>query len=257
MDNLLEVKNLNKEYGRGTSKVKALQDISLTVPKGQFVSIMGPSGSGKTTFLQLVGGLDSPSSGEIIFNGVNLQYLNKEPEISVFRRKHIGFVFQFFNLIPSLTAQDNIALPLVIEGTSKTYINERVKFMLEIVGLKNQVLKYPHQMSGGQQQRVAIARALVRKPFILLADEPTGNLDTKTTLEIMELLKTTQKELEQTIILVTHNPIVSSYADRVIYFKDGRIIEDELLSNNKSKREISVEISEKLTDISGGTVYAN
>lgn len=253
MANLIEVINLKKEYGQESSLVKALDDVSLEIPKGQFICVMGPSGSGKTTFLHMLGGLDFPTSGDIIIDGNNLSNLKKEPDISIYRRKYIGIVFQFFNLIPSISVQDNIALPLVINGLSKDYIEDKVSYLLKMVGLENQALKYPHQLSGGQQQRVAIARSLIHKPLILLADEPTGNLDTKTTLEIMELIKNTQKELNQTIVLVTHNPIVSSYADRVIYFKDGKLFDDELVGANRV--ESINHISEKLNQISGGVIY--
>jgi len=251
--NLIEVINLIKEYGQESSLVKALDDVSLEIPKGQFICVMGPSGSGKTTFLHMLGGLDFPTSGDIIIDRNNLSNLKKEPDISIYRRKYIGIVFQFFNLIPSINIQDNIALPLVIDGLSKDYIEEKVSYLLKMVGLENQALKYPHQLSGGQQQRVAIARSLIHQPLILLADEPTGNLDTKTTLEIMELIKNTQKELNQTIVLVTHNPIVSSYADRVIYFKDGKLFDDELVGANRV--EAINHISEKLNQISGGVIY--
>lgn len=253
MANLIEVINLKKEYGQESSLVKALDDVSLEIPKGQFICVMGPSGSGKTTFLHMLGGLDFPTSGDIIIDGNNFSNLKKEPDISIYRRKYIGIVFQFFNLIPSINIQDNIALPLVIDGLSKDYIEDKVSYLLKMVGLENQALKYPHQLSGGQQQRVAIARSLIHQPLILLADEPTGNLDTKTTLEIMELIKNTQKELNQTIVLVTHNPIVSSYADRVIYFKDGKLFDDELVGANRV--EAINHISEKLNQISGGVIY--
>lgn len=199
---LIEVKNLNKIYGSGEAEVKALKNINLNIEQGEFVAIVGQSGSGKSTLLHLIGGADIPSSGEVIIDGKNI-YKLKEKELSILRRRKLGFIFQFFNLIPVLTAQENIEMPVLLdnEKIDKKYMNE----LLRILGLEERKNNYPSQLSGGQQQRVSIGRALANKPSIILADEPTGNLDSKNSKEVLELLKYCAKKYNQTLILITHD----------------------------------------------------
>lgn len=223
---LIEVKNLNKIYGSGEAEVKALKNINLNIEQGEFVAIVGQSGSGKSTLLHLIGGVDIPSSGEVIIDGKNI-YKLKEKELSILRRRKLGFIFQFFNLIPVLTAQENIEMPVLLdnEKIDKKYMNE----LLRILGLKERKNNYPSQLSGGQQQRVSIGRALANKPSIILADEPTGNLDSKNSKEVLELLKYCAKKYNQTLILITHDINIAKSADRVITIEDGEITSDEVI----------------------------
>lgn len=223
---LIEVKNLNKIYGSGEAEVKALKNINLNIEQGEFVAIVGQSGSGKSTLLHLIGGADIPSSGEVIIDGKNI-YKLKEKELSILRRRKLGFIFQFFNLIPVLTAQENIEMPVLLdnEKIDKKYMNE----LLRILGLEERKNNYPSQLSGGQQQRVSIGRALANKPSIILADEPTGNLDSKNSKEVLELLKYCAKKYNQTLILITHDINIAKSADRVITIEDGEIISDEVI----------------------------
>ena len=223
---LIEVKNLNKIYGSGEVEVKALKNINLNIEQGEFVAIVGQSGSGKSTLLHLIGGVDIPSSGEVIIDGKNI-YKLKEKELSLLRRRKLGFIFQFFNLIPVLTAQENIEMPVLLdnEKIDKKYMNE----LLRILGLEERKNNYPSQLSGGQQQRVSIGRALANKPSIILADEPTGNLDSKNSKEVLELLKYCAKKYNQTLILITHDINIAKSADRVITIEDGEIISDEVI----------------------------
>lgn len=223
---LIEVKNLNKIYGSGEAEVKALKNINLNIEQGEFVAIVGQSGSGKSTLLHLIGGVDIPSSGEVIIDGKNI-YKLKEKELSILRRRKLGFIFQFFNLIPVLTAQENIEMPVLLdnEKIDKKYMNE----LLRILGLEERKNYYPSQLSGGQQQRVSIGRALVNKPSVILADEPTGNLDSKNSKEVLELLKYCAKKYNQTLILITHDINIAKSADRVITIEDGEIISDEVI----------------------------
>ena len=223
---LIEVKNLNKIYGSGEAEVKALKNINLNIEQGEFVAIVGQSGSGKSTLLHLIGGVDIPSSGEVIIDGKNI-YKLKEKELSILRRRKLGFIFQFFNLIPVLTAQENIEMPVLLdnEKIDKKYMNE----LLRILGLEERKNNYPSQLSGGQQQRVSIGRALANKPSIILADEPTGNLDSKYSKEVLELLKYCAKKYNQTLILITHDINIAKSADRVITIEDGEIISDEVI----------------------------
>ena len=217
----IEIKNLNKIYGKGEVEVKALNNINLEINEGEFVAIVGASGSGKSTLLHLLGGVDKPSSGEVILNGTNM-YSLKERELSILRRRKIGFVFQFFNLIPVLTAEENIEMPVLLDGgkMDKEYKAE----LLKILGLEERKKHHPAQLSGGQQQRVSIGRALANKPSLILADEPTGNLDSKNSKEILELLKYSAKKYHQTLILITHDLAIAKEADRVITIADGEII---------------------------------
>ena len=223
---LIEVKNLNKIYGSGEAEVKALKNINLNIEQGEFVAIVGQSGSGKSTLLHLIGGVDIPSSGEVIIDGKNI-YKLKEKELSILRRRKLGFIFKFFNLIPVLTAQENIEMPVLLdnEKIDKKYMNE----LLRILGLEERKNNYPSQLSGGQQQRVSIGRALANKPSIILADEPTGNLDSKNSKEVLELLKYCAKKYNQTLILITHDINIAKSADRVITIEDGEIISDEVI----------------------------
>lgn len=223
---LIEVKNLNKIYGSGEAEVKALKNINLNIEQGEFVAIVGQSGSGKSTLLHLIGGGDISSSGEVIIDGKNI-YKLKEKELSILRRRKLGFIFQFFNLIPVLTAQENIEMSVLLdnEKIDKKYMNE----LLRILGLEERKNNYPSQLSGGQQQRVSIGRALANKPSIILADEPTGNLDSKNSKEVLELLKYCAKKYNQTLILITHDINIAKSADRVITIEDGEITSDEVI----------------------------
>ena len=222
---VLEAKGLRKNYRMGEVSVDALAGVDFSVEKGEFVAIMGPSGSGKSTLLHLMGGLDQPSDGEVTLAGQRLSVLG-DKEATLVRRHNIGFVFQFFNLLPMLSAEENIALPLVIDGKNLRQHQERIDHLLEMVGLSERRRHKPDQLSGGEQQRVALARALVTEPAIVLADEPTGNLDSKTGTLIMELLRRSCDELEQALIAVTHDARAATYADRVVFLRDGQIVRE-------------------------------
>lgn len=222
---VLKASDLGKKYLLGEHTIEALKGINFDVKKGEFVAIMGPSGSGKSTLLHLLGGLDSPSEGEVTLGDAQLSQLT-EYQATLARRHNVGFVFQFFNLLPTLTAEENILLPIIIDGKNPSHYEERLKRLLELVGLYARRDHKPDQLSGGEQQRVAIARALVTEPAILLADEPTGNLDTRTGTSIMELLQRSCMELDQTVIVVTHDPRAASYAQRVIFLRDGDIVKE-------------------------------
>jgi len=222
---ILEATQLWKRYKLGEHPVNALAGVDFTVERGDFIAIMGPSGSGKSTLLHLLGGLDRPSDGEITLDGLRLSILDDD-RATLARRHNVGFVFQFYNLLPTLTAEENITLPLIIDGQNPAKFRERVDSLLTLVGLTDRRHHKPDQLSGGEQQRVAIARALVTQPAIVLADEPTGNLDSKTGTAIMELLRRSRDELRQTIIIVTHDPRAAAYADRVVILGDGQIRHD-------------------------------
>ena len=221
---VLRVENLGKSYGAGESKVDALVEANFSVEKGEFVAIIGPSGSGKSTLLHLMGGIDKPSKGKVFIDGQDM-YNMKTDELAVLRRRKIGFIFQYYNLIPVLNIRENILMPTLLDGNKEDveYTNE----LVDILGLKNRENHLPSQLSGGQQQRVAIGRALINKPSIILADEPTGNLDTKTTKEIINLLRLSVKKYNQTLIIITHDPNIAKEADRVIKIEDGLIVSDE------------------------------
>lgn len=218
---ILTVKNLHKAYGKGEGQVKALNGIDLTIEKGKFTAIIGASGSGKTTLLNMMGGLDIPDEGEVIVDGVNLSGL-REKELAVFRRNKVGFVYQNFNLISTLNIQENILFPLSLAGSGPdpVFFQE----ITELLQIKDRLTAYPHELSGGGQQRVAIARALMAKPSILLADEPTGNLDSKSGQNVLGLLKMSVETYHQTLVMITHNLEIAQMADRVVRMEDGRIL---------------------------------
>ena len=219
--NILETRGLTKLYGSGETQVRALDGIDLTVERGEFVAVVGSSGSGKSTFLNMVGGLDVPTSGEVIVDQKRLRDLTDD-ELTVFRRRKIGFVFQQYNLIPMLTVWENIILPLKMDGrrVEEAYLRE----ITGILGLEERLDRIPGQLSGGQQQRVAIARALAIKPALLLADEPTGNLDSRTSQDVLGLLKITGRKFDQTVVMITHNEEIAQLADRIVRIEDGRLV---------------------------------
>ena len=221
---VLEAIDVTKQYNMGEVTVTALHEVSFNVVKGEFVAVMGPSGSGKSTLLHLLGGLDEPSSGQITLAGHPITRLSDD-DVTVVRRRMVGFIFQFYNLVPTLTAAENVALPLLIDGQRIEKHQEKIDGLLAMVGLAERRDHKPDQMSGGQQQRVAIARAFVNDPEIVLADEPTGNLDSQSGTAILELLRQSAEALQQTIVMVTHDPRAASYADRVVFLKDGRIVQ--------------------------------
>ena len=220
---ILETQNVTKQYQMGEVVVTALDGVDFYVEKGEFVAIMGPSGSGKSTLLHLLGGLDIPTSGEVILAGQPLSKLS-DNEITCVRRQKVGFIFQFYNLLPTLTAAENVALPLLIDGKPLGPHRARIQELLALVSLSDRADHRPDQLSGGQQQRVAIARAFVNQPEIVLADEPTGNLDSRSGTAILELLQRTCRDLSATIAMVTHDPWAASYANRVVFLQDGKIV---------------------------------
>lgn len=218
---ILETRDLKKQYGTGETAVHALAGVNLSVENGEFVAVVGTSGSGKSTLLHMLGGLDRATSGKVYVDGKDIFAL-KDEELTIFRRRKIGFVFQSFNLVPVLSVYENIVLPLQLDG--KNVDNAFIGEIAEALGLKEKLNVLPNQLSGGQQQRVAIARALAAKPAILLADEPTGNLDSRTSQDVMGLLKTTSTKFSQTIVMITHNEEIAQLADRIIRIEDGRIV---------------------------------
>ena len=218
---ILKVNNLIKIYGKDENMVSALNDVSLEIEEGEFVAIVGTSGSGKSTLLNMLGGLDTMTRGEVYINGKRINDMNDE-ELTIFRRRNIGFVFQNYNLVPILNVYENIVLPIELDGVKID--TEYVDSIIEILGLKDKITNMPNNLSGGQQQRVAIARALATKPAIILADEPTGNLDSKTSMDVIGLLKMTSNKFNQTIVMITHNEEIAQLADRVIRIEDGRIV---------------------------------
>ena len=223
---ILKVENLVKSYGSGDTKVDALKEINLSIKKGEFVAIVGPSGSGKSTLLHLLGGVDKPTSGKVYINDVDIYNL-KEKDLSIFRRRNIGLIYQFYNLIPVLTAKENILLPAELDNkkVDKNYLDD----LLKTLGLFERQNHLPNQLSGGQQQRTSIGRALINRPSIVLADEPTGNLDSKNSKEVLELIKLSVKKYNQTLIMITHDNNIALQADRVITIEDGIIKSDEVI----------------------------
>ncbi len=220
---ILRAEGLVKTYGQGENKFNAVDGISLSVEKGEFVAIVGASGSGKSTLMHMLGGVDRPTQGRIIIDGTEINRMNSN-KLAIFRRRQIGLVYQFYNLIPILTVEENITLPADLDG--KKISEEKLDGILDTLGIKNKRRNLPNELSGGQQQRVSIARALINEPAILLADEPTGNLDSKATEDIMGLLKMTNKKYKQTIIMITHNLDIARTADRILTIRDGKIVEE-------------------------------
>ena len=222
---ILRVEHLSKVYGKGETQVCALNDVSFSVNKGEFVAIIGPSGSGKSTLLHILGGVDRPSGGKVYVENTDIYRLN-ESKLAVFRRRQIGLIYQFYNLIPVLNVEENMTLPLLLDGHKVD--EKRLSELVQSLGLQNRLRHLPNQLSGGQQQRVSIERALINNPAIVLADEPTGNLDSKNSAEIIGLLKMFHKEYQQTLIVITHDERIALQADRIISIEDGRISRDEV-----------------------------
>lgn len=242
---ILRTENLKKYYGEGEISVRALDGVEFAVEKGEFVSIVGTSGSGKSTLLNMLGGLDRPTAGAVVVDGKNIFSL-KEEALTIFRRRKIGFVFQSFNLVPVLNVYENIVLPIELDGNR---IDRKfVSSVIETLGLENKIYALPSQLSGGQQQRVAIARALASKPVIVLADEPTGNLDSATSQDVLGLLKTTGERFGQTMVMITHNEEIAQMADRIVHIEDGRIVH---LSREKEISRMPSEVSQRGGDFHG------
>lgn len=223
---ILRIEHLSKIYGKGDTEVRALDDVSFTVPKGQFVAIIGPSGSGKSTLLHILGGVDTPTDGHVYVDGTDITTLD-ETALAIFRRRQIGLIYQFYNLIPILTVEENMTLPLLLDD--KKVDQAHFDSLVQVLGLQHRLGHLPSELSGGQQQRVSIGRALMNNPAILLADEPTGNLDSKNSKEIVELLRSFNKSLNQTVIIITHDERIALDADRVIAVEDGKIVKDEVI----------------------------
>lgn len=223
---ILQVEGLTKIYGKGDNVVTALNNVSFTVEKGEFVAIIGASGSGKSTLMHLIGGVDRPTSGKVLVDGNDI-YESTESELAIFRRRNIGIIYQFYNLIPTLTAEENIMLPRLLDNRKPD--ESKLKSVLETIGLTNRSKHLPGELSGGQQQRVSIGRALINDPAVILADEPTGNLDSKSSREIVELLKFANNRYNQTLLLITHDEKIALQADRIITIEDGKILRDEVI----------------------------
>ena len=223
---ILKVEHLSKIYGQGENEVRALDDVSFSVEKGQFVAIIGPSGSGKSTLLHILGGVDRPTSGKVWLEGQDV-FAQNEEQLAIFRRRQVGLIYQFYNLIPVLDVTDNITLPVLLDGRKVN--SDRLSSLLETLNLTERARHLPSQLSGGQQQRVSIGRALMNAPAVVLADEPTGNLDSKNSQEIVELLKKSNREYGQTLIVITHDESIALQADRILAIEDGRIVRDEVI----------------------------
>ncbi len=223
---ILRVEHLSKVYGQGDNQVVALDDVSFSVERGEFVAIIGPSGSGKSTLLHILGGVDTPSGGKVFVDGQDV-YRQKTDQLAIFRRRQVGLIYQFYNLIPILNVRENMTLPLLMDGrkVDEEYLQE----LIQILGLQGKEEKLPNQLSGGQQQRTSIGRALMTSPAVVLADEPTGNLDSRNSQEIVELLKTSNKKYEQTLLVITHDEKIALQADRIIAIEDGKITRDEVI----------------------------
>ncbi len=223
---ILRVENLVKEYGKGETKVRAVDNISFSVEKGEFVAIIGPSGSGKSTLLHILGGVDKPTAGKVYMNDEDI-YKRNEEKLAIFRRREVGLIYQFYNLIPVLNVVENMTLPVLMDG--RRVNNDRLEELLGILNLSDRRYHLPNELSGGQQQRVSIGRALMNAPAVVLADEPTGNLDSKNSQEIVELLKLSNKKYGQTLIIITHDESIALQADRIITMEDGKIVRDEVI----------------------------
>lgn len=233
---MVVIKHLTKVYETGSVQIEAIRNINLTIEEGEFVAVMGPSGCGKSTLLHMVGGLDKPTSGHIYIDGIDLSTL-ADHQLTELRRRKIGFIFQYYNLIPVLDAVDNTALPLILDGVAPSVAKKKAVEWLERLGLKERLHNRPDQLSGGQQQRVAIARALATEPAIILADEPTGNLDSKTGDEVIALIRQITRVWGRTVLMVTHDSRMAAYADRIIFLKDGNIVDETRLSGNERNDE--------------------
>ncbi|MGC8827444.1 MAG: ABC transporter ATP-binding protein [Anaerolineae bacterium] len=233
---IVQTENLTRIYGSGETAVTALDHVNLSVNEGEFLAVMGPSGCGKSTLLHLIGGLDRPTEGRVLLAGQDLTRMDDD-SLTLLRRRKIGFVFQFFNLIPVLTALENVALPLLLDGVPAKEARQRAVEWLERMGLGERLHHRPDQLSAGQQQRVAIARAMVTEPALILADEPTGNLDTRASDDIANLLRQTVNQWGRTVLMVTHDPRIAAYADRIVFLKDGRIVDETLLTGNGDQQE--------------------
>lgn len=223
---ILKVENLSKIYGKGENQVKALDNVSFSVAKGEFVAIIGPSGSGKSTLLHILGGVDKPTTGKVFMDGKDV-YAQNDTQLAIFRRREVGLIYQFYNLIPVLNVSENITLPVLMDGRKVN--EERLEELLNVLQIKGREKHLPNQLSGGQQQRVSIGRALMNSPAVMLADEPTGNLDSKNSQEIVELLKASNKKYNQTLIVITHDENIALQADRIIAIEDGKITRDEVV----------------------------
>lgn len=243
---IISTQDLTKIFGSGLTAVTALDHVNLSVKAGEFVAIMGPSGCGKSTLLHLIGGLDRPSSGSVIIDGTPIADMNDD-QLTELRRRKIGFIFQFFNLIPVLNALENAALPVTLDGVKPAEAQKQATEWLSRFGLADRLSSRPDQLSGGQQQRVAIARALVAEPSLILADEPTGNLDTRSGDEIASLLRDVAKKYGRTVVMVTHDPRIAAYADRIIFLKDGKIIDQTVLERKNG--ENAAVVSQKIHEI--------
>ena len=244
---LIQAENLTKVYGTGDTAVVALDHVNLTVNPGEFVAVMGPSGCGKSTLLHLIGGLDRPSDGNVSIDGQPLAQMS-DNAITQLRRRKIGYVFQFFNLIPILSSVENAALPLLLDGANASKTKQKATEWLTRVGLEHRLASRPDQLSAGQQQRVAIARALITDPVLVLADEPTGNLDTKSADEITELLKQVAKTWGRAVLMVTHDPRIAAYADRIVFLKDGKIVNETHLGNGGDGASVGITVEQKDAD---------
>ena len=223
---ILRVENLSKVYGKAETEVKALDNVSFSIEKGQFVAIIGPSGSGKSTLLHILGGVDKPTSGNVYLDGIDV-YAQNDEQLAIFRRRQVGLIYQFYNLIPVLNVTENITLPVLMDGQKVN--KEHLRELLQVLRLEERQKHLPNQLSGGQQQRVSIGRALMNAPAVVLADEPTGNLDSKNSQEIVELLKLSNRKYNQTLIMITHDENIALQADRIIAIEDGKIIRDEVI----------------------------
>ena len=232
---LLNIENLCKTYGKGENEVKALDDVSFTVPKGQMAAVMGPSGSGKSTLLHILGGVDRPTSGKVFLDGQDV-YEQNNHNLAIFRRRQVGLIYQFYNLIPVLNAEENITLPMIMDG--RTPKREQIEDMLKLLDLTERRRHLPSQLSGGQQQRVSIGRALFNSPSVILADEPTGNLDSKNSAEIVALLRKSNREMNQTMLIITHDENVALQCDRIITLNDGKIVSDKLTGQARRQDDV-------------------
>ena len=232
---LLNIENLCKTYGKGENEVKALDNVSFTVPKGQMTAVMGPSGSGKSTLLHILGGVDRPTAGKVFLDGQDV-YEQNNHNLAIFRRRQVGLIYQFYNLIPVLNAEENITLPMIMDG--RTPKPEQIEDMLKLLDLTERRSHLPSQLSGGQQQRVSIGRALFNSPSVILADEPTGNLDSKNSAEIVALLRKSNRDMNQTMLIITHDENIALQCDRIITLNDGKIVSDKLTGQARGKDDV-------------------